>query len=371
MAPRIKLILLIPHLGGGGAEQVATQLALHLDHTRFEIHLCLFTKDSSGAKALPMSVHVTRFNVKRVRQAWLRLIRLIRVEQPHVMLSGMAHLNFLVLLLKPFLPRRTHVLVRQNTTASAVAKTWLSRLPYRLIYPRADIVICQSKAMANDLAQNFALPKSKLIVLANPISVSAVSHSHEKKWPPNSWPRLLSIGRLAEEKGLDLLLYALPEIRRQHPHVHLQILGTGPEESMLKRLTQTLSLESEVTFSGHRQDLADFYAGATLFVQSSRHEGMPNALLEAAAAGLPLVATPSSEGVCDLLSNSPGTWLTSAISAESLAKTTLVALTDLKGPADIPSPRRFHHAFLAPFELNTAIAAYAALIEKAAIQGQP
>jgi glycosyltransferase involved in cell wall biosynthesis len=368
MTPRIKLMLLIPHLGGGGAERVTALLTHHLDQARFEIDLILFTKDKSAVHPAPAQVRVTRFKVKRVRHAWLRLIRLIRTRQPDVILSGMAHLNFLVLLLKPFLASRTQILVRQNTTASAAAETWLSRLPYRLLYPRADTIICQSEAMANDLALNFALRRVKLTVLANPISLTSPTHSRHQNWPANSSPRLLSVGRLAKEKGLEMLLHALHEIKRRHPQIHLQILGTGPEESMLKRLAHTLNLESAVTFAGHRQNLADFYADATLFVQSSRYEGMPNALLEAAAAGLPLVSTPCSEGVCDLLRNVPGTWLTSAISVKSLAESILAALASLTSQPD--APQRFHHAFLAPFELNTAIAAYAALIERAAIQGR-
>jgi len=226
--------------------------------------------------------------------------------------------------------------------------------------------------MADDLANNFSLPKSKLAVLANPISISAIppaGHWRQQNWPADAWPRLLFVGRLAKEKGLDLLLHALYEIRQQNPRVHLQILGTGSEESTLGQLTQTLELESAVTFAGYRQNLVDFYAGATLFILSSRFEGMPNALLEAAGAGLPLVSTPCSEGVCDLLRNAPGTWLTPAISSESLAKTALAALANLKCQSD--TPQRFPHAFLAPFELNTAIAAYAALIEQAALQRQP
>jgi glycosyltransferase involved in cell wall biosynthesis len=372
MASRIKLLLLIPHLGGGGAEKVAFQLAHHLDPARFEIHLVLFTKDNSGAQPPPEWVKVTRFHVRRVRHAWLPLISLIRAQRPDVILSGMAHLNFLVLSLKPFLPHRTRIMVRQNTTASSAAKTWLSRFPYHHLYPRADMIICQSEAMANDLATNFSLPKSKLTVLANPISVSAIapsSHSKQENWPADTWPRLLSVGRLAREKGLDLLLHAMAEIKQQHPQIHLQILGTGPEESLLRQLTQSLNLESAVTFGGHRQDLANFYPATTVFVLSSRYEGLPNALLEAAGPGLPLVATPCSEGVCDLLRDAPGTWLTPTISAESLAKTTLAALAYLTQESDIP--QRFQHGFLAPFQLNTAIAAYAALIEQAALQGRP
>jgi glycosyltransferase involved in cell wall biosynthesis len=79
-------------------------------------------------------------------------------------------------------------------------------------------------------------------------------------------------------------------------------------------------------------------------VLSSRREGMPNALLEAAAAGLPIVALPSSGGVVDLLRNQPGAWLASEISAPALAISLLNALPSLK------PGQRFSHSFLAKCE---------------------
>jgi glycosyltransferase involved in cell wall biosynthesis len=366
MTPRIKLMLLIPHLGGGGAERVTHLLTHHLDRALFEIDLILFTKDTSLVKSAPARVRITRFEVKRVRNAWLQLIRLIRARQPDVILSSMAHLNFLVLLLKPLLPRSIVILVRQNTTASASAQKWLARLPYRHLYPRADTIICQSEAMANDLAVNFRLPRTKLAVLANPVDLNAHhtrDDSQRENWPPNTWPRVLAVGRLSQEKGLDMLLHAWRTVQRPYPQAHLQILGAGPEEETLRQLAKTLNLEASVTFAGHRNP-AQYYASATLFVLPSRYEGMPNAMLEAAAAGLPIVATPCSDGVTDLLRNAAGTWLTSSISANSLAESIVASLAELAPLPD--TPRRFRHAFLAPFELNTAIAAYAALIEHAA-----
>jgi glycosyltransferase involved in cell wall biosynthesis len=373
MAQQTRLLLLIPHLGGGGAEQVTAQLARNLDPGQFEIHLCLITQDQPGAKPIPTWVQVHRLHRRRVRHAWLSLLWLIHARQPAVILSGMAHLNFLVLLLKPLLPASTRILVRQNTTASSAAQTWLSRLPYRWLYPRADAILCQSEAMAADLAANFNIAPAKLKVLANPIDVDEIRAAASLLNSPSSHlPSLLVIGRLSPEKGIDLLLRALPEIRRQHLGVRLTILGAGPEEANLRRLSLELGLESATTFAGFRENLAKYFAEATLFILPSRYEGLPNALLEAAAAGLPLVATPCSPGLSNLLHNAPGTWLAHDLSVKSLAQAILTALATLgqdkpaPGTPDQDTPQRFHHAFLAPFETRTAIAAYGALIRSTA-----
>jgi glycosyltransferase involved in cell wall biosynthesis len=94
-------------------------------------------------------------------------------------------------------------------------------------------------------------------------------------------------------------------------------------------------------------------------VLSSRHEGLPNSLLEAAAAGLPLVAVPASPGVADLLRHQPGVWLAPEISSGALADALLEVLQSLR-----PS-QRFPHAFIHQFSLARAIRAYEALFDSA------
>ena len=203
MKQPLKLLLLIPHLGGGGAERVIAQLARHLDPQRFEIHLVLIAQDFPGAEPLPPTVEVDRLECKRVRWAAPSLLRIVRAIQPDVILSGMAHLNFLILLLRPFLPRHTRILVRQNTTASASAAGLLARAAYRYLYPRADGIICQSQAMADDLAEGFGILRNKLVVLANPIDIPhefANSSESSDHWPRDSWPRLLVVGRLSPDR---------------------------------------------------------------------------------------------------------------------------------------------------------------------------
>ena len=297
-----------------------------------------------------------------MRNAWLPLLRLIRAESPDVILSGIAHLNFLVLLLKPLLPRRTRILVRQNTTASAASAGWLTRLAYRWLYPRADHVICQSQAMADDLVTHFGLSPEQLTVLANPISSTEEEPpSQNSASGLESGPHLLYVGRLSAEKGVDLLIRAASQIKQVYPKLRLTILGTGREELALRRLATELGLSDTICFQGYANP-ARYVADATLFVLPSRYEGMPNALLEAAAAGLPIVATPCSAGVTELLASAPGCWLAEAITAEALASALLTALDALgTEPA-----QRYQHKFLAPFELAPSIAAYSALIENTA-----
>ncbi len=140
-------------------------------------------------------------------------------------------------------------------------------------------------------------------------------------------------------KGSDLLIEALAKVREKFPGADLINAGIGPEEAALKALCRSLYLENAVSFAGHVDPVYVFFPGTTLFVLPSRYEGMPIALLEAAAAGLPLVATAASGGIVDLLCGQPGAWLTSEISAESLAATLIAALST------IHQGERFHRQY--------------------------
>ncbi len=176
-------------------------------------------------------------------------------------------------------------------------------------------------------------------------------------------PHLLAVGRLSREKGFDLLLQALVRVRKRFAFADLTIAGAGPEEKALKAQSHELGLQTAVRFAGYVDRPSAYFQGASAFVLSSRHEGMPNALLEAAAGGLPIIATPASQGLVELLRNHPGTWLADEVSATALADCMLTVLETLK-PGE-----RFAHKFIDEFRIDRAIQAYEELLD-AALKGK-
>jgi len=312
-----------------------TLLAESLPHEKYEIHLGLVVTDEGGPIPLPPWLKVHALGAGRVRKAALPLLRLVWQLRPQVILSGTAEVNFLVLLLRPLLPAGTSVLVRQNgTVSSALAyggAPGYTRWGYRFLYPRADRIVCQSRAMAADMVKTLNVDPKKIVVLPNPVDLERIRvamRAPSTRMGPG--PHLLAVGRLSREKGFDLLLHAFVALRKRFPGADLIIAGKGREEFELKALCRTLYLETAVSFVGHVDPVYAFFPGATLFVLSSRYEGMPNSLLEAAAAGLPLVAMPASEGITDLLRGQPGAWLVPEMTAESLAATLLSAIEALQ-----------------------------------------
>jgi glycosyltransferase involved in cell wall biosynthesis len=360
---RLRVLLLIPHLGGGGAERVTALLAQNLSQAKYDLHLGVITQAGSGVKQMPPWVTIHALGASRVRAAALPLLRLIRRTRPDVILSGMAHLNFLVLLLRPLLPRKTCVLVRQNATISAALSFGSlprqTRMLYRICYRHADRVICQTAAMASDLISELGSPEARIAVLPNPVDIEAIRNPCTDR--SNEWtgpgPHLLAVGRLSREKGFDMLLDALALVRLRFPQTHLIIAGQGPEEPSLRSLCDFLSIKEAVHFAGYVEKPEIYFPGASVFALSSHHEGMPNALLEAAAGGLPIVALPSSGGVTDLLRDQPGVWMAKEISAPALSVALLSALEVLH------SGQRFEHAFVEQFRVERAVRAYEEVID--------
>jgi glycosyltransferase involved in cell wall biosynthesis len=368
MTQRPRILLLIPHLGGGGAEQVTLLLAQNLSEIKYDLHLGLVTQKSAGARDLPSSVTVHALGARRVRSGLFSLLRLVWRVRPDLILSGMAHLNFLVLLVRPLFPPGTRVLIRQNSTVSSSLAAgdlpvW-TQLMYRLLYHHADRVICQSPAMAKDIRHEIGISPRKLAVLPNPVDLqcpraSAVTRNH---WT-GPGPHLLAVGRLSTQKGFDLLLQALAILKLRFPSADMTIAGAGPEEKSLKASCRALGIDAAVRFPGQVESPAAYFAGASLFVVSSRHEGLPNALLEAAAAGLPLAALPSSDGMVDLLRGKPGVRVAREVSASALAESLAGAL-ELLRPGE-----RFRHEWINEFRLDRAIRRYEDLIDATLLQG--
>ncbi|MBI5823948.1 MAG: glycosyltransferase family 4 protein [Chloroflexi bacterium] len=155
----------------------------------------------------------------------------------------------------------------------------------RVIWHSADSVIANSRGL-RDLALAF---DSSIEIPIIPNGVDGTRYTPQpREWSP---PKLFSAGRIVHQKGLDLGLRALAQLKDLD--WHWNIAGDGPQMNALKSLARELGLDGRVTFLGWqpREELEKDYHRANLFLFPSRHEGMPNAVLEAMSSGLPVVAT--------------------------------------------------------------------------------
>ncbi len=155
----------------------------------------------------------------------------------------------------------------------------------RRVWRSAAAVVANSQGL-RALGHAFE-PKVPIAVIPNGVDLEQFKVL-ERQWQP---PRLLFVGRVVYQKGLDILLDALGALKEK-PWT-LDIVGDGPRREKLQAQAHDLDITDRVKFLGWKNgaELVQRYAEANLFVYSSRHEGMPNAVLEAMACGLPVLAT--------------------------------------------------------------------------------
>jgi glycosyltransferase involved in cell wall biosynthesis len=155
----------------------------------------------------------------------------------------------------------------------------------RVIWRNASAVVANSRGL-RQLAQAFD-SRFEISIIPNGIDLDSYK-SAGRNW---TFPRLLSAGRIVHQKGLDLAMRALGGLRELQWEWY--IAGDGPQVPMLQALADELGIRDRVFFLGwqSREQLLKCYQEANIFLFPSRHEGMPNALLEAMASGLPVVAS--------------------------------------------------------------------------------
>lgn len=168
----------------------------------------------------------------------------------------------------------------------------------RISLPAARHIVTVCGAFAAQI-QRYGIPAQRISVLHNmvhpfrpptPESVSALRARYDL---PENAAVVLAVGRLSREKGHVDLIEAAARLRRHHPDLPLRVVlvGEGPERAVIQARVAAQGLDGAVVLCGHQADVTPFYALATVVALPSHSEGSPNVLLEAMAAGIPVVAT--------------------------------------------------------------------------------
>lgn len=144
---------------------------------------------------------------------------------------------------------------------------------------------------------------TNVTVIPNPCALN----SRKSKVESRKTKTVLAVGRLHEQKGFDLLLRSWQPVEKHYPEWQLRIVGEGPKRAELETQIQAMGLQ-RVYLAGKVDNMAEEYAEASLFVLSSRYEGLPLALIEAMWCGTPCVSFDCPHGPAELLADERG-WL--------------------------------------------------------------
>jgi glycosyltransferase involved in cell wall biosynthesis len=290
------LALVTAGLGAGGAERVISWMANWWADAGHLVSLA--TLDDSGqAPFYPLDdrVHLVRLGVAgnsrhvgRALTSNLRRVRALRRHldtDPNVVISFLDVVNVLVLLASWRRPWPVVVSERVDPYASRLPAIW--RVLRRATYNRASRVVVQTESVLRQVAGS---TRWRCAVIPNPVAGATGAFGKG-----GGSRRLLSIGRLTHQKGIDILLRAFANVAADFPEWRLAVVGDGPLRAELAALATSLGLQERVEWMGMQRADA-VLASAEIFVLPSRFEGFPNALCEAMAHGLAVIATDCPSG---------------------------------------------------------------------------
>jgi glycosyltransferase involved in cell wall biosynthesis len=365
-SPRHKVVFFIPAILGGGIERVFLTLLRHISRKDFELHIASHLVDRPFLSAVPEDVAVHFLKAARLRYIVPGLVRLIWQIRPQTVLSGGYGMNLALMAAQPFLPRGIRLVVRESTTPSAhlqhrAKHPQLESFLCRRLYRRADRVVCLSDSMADDLVEQFQLPRNKLVRIYNPIDLALLRELGETPLSPYAGPgpHIVAVARLSREKGLDILLDASALARKRIPNLQLTVIGSGPREGELLAQSSKLGLTDAVRFLGFQLNPWPYMRHADLYVLPSRYEGLSNSLLEALALGTPVVATDCPGAIREVYASNPTLCLVPTEDPLRLADAIVAAC---RQPKPLRVPIKELPTSLVRFDLQPAVDAYSALL---------
>jgi len=300
----IPILFCITELDPGGAELALAQLVTRLDREKWEPYVIALGKETELVDQLRSAdIPVTCLNATSSRQfsIYPRLVKEFRRINPAILQTYLFHANILGRMAARA-ARIKHV-VSGIRVAERRGK-WYHRVE-RWTDRWVSKHVCVSRAVRDFTIQKTKIPAEKMVVIPNGVDVSRFANASptlRESLPDCNHENLLAlfVGRLDQQKGVFDLLTVAENLRKQIPHLKWMIAGEGPLRKEMEAQIEKRNLQDRVHLLGKRTDIAELMQTADLFVFPSRWEGMPNVILEAMAARLPIV-THNVEGIDELL----------------------------------------------------------------------
>lgn len=267
--------------------------------------------DEDARATLPHGARALAIGVRRFRQAPLALARYYDRDRPTAVFASGYVEGVSCVLASRISRHRPRIIVRSHVVSS-IYLAIQQRLTDRHLLPIAMRILLRPPvrlvAVSNNGARDFETllkyPVGSVSTLYDPVLPAAnrtTGQFHHQWLSKDSIRLLLAVGRLAPEKDFPTLIRAFALVHRQDPTTRLLILGEGGERAKLTRLVAELQLQDAVELPGFVGDPETAYRRADLFVCSSAYEGLCNVIIEALAAGCPVVSIDCPVGPAEVL----------------------------------------------------------------------
>ncbi len=296
--PKIKILHVFHSFNMGGLENGVVNLINQSNPDNFQHEICCFTTTGVAEKRLEKKIPLFEMHKREgndLKMIW-RLIKLMKKRQPHIVHTrNWGGIDAIVAAKMAAVPRIIHGEHGWNLD-DPLGQNLKRRRIRRFLSPLVNHFVAVSADIQNWLIQDVGIKKEKISVILNGVDT-------EKFRPREQTDLRQSLGFLASEciigcvgrfdpvKNHRLLIKAFSKLNYTLRPMRLVFLGDGPERASLEALGNELHCHDRIHFLGERDDVADILRMMDIFVLPSKSEGICNALLEAMATGLPIVAT--------------------------------------------------------------------------------
>ncbi len=365
--------LFLPSLEVGGAEKVFVQLANALAGRLKRVDLVLMDSGGPLRKNIAGNVAIVDLGHRRYREATRALARYFDRHEPAVIISSLYATGLSAIVARMISRHKPRVIVSgHNSFRSKVDRPdnikdrFLLEPLARLLFPRADAFIAVSQGVALDMQTSLRLAPGKFNVIYNPVvndellGLAEAGNDHRWLQSPRRFRTLVTVGRLVEQKGYDVLIHAFRQVA-ERIDCRLIVVGDGPQLSILRALSEREGVSDRIDFVGLQENPLKFVTRADLFVLSSRWEGLPTVLIEALACGCRIVSTNCPHGPDEILCGGKYGRLAHVADPVSLAD---AIVESLSGTAKDEDEVRFLRERSMDFSVEKSVDAYVRVMEE-------
>jgi len=306
---RSSVALFLPSLVVGGAERMMLNIATGLSQRGYDVDLVLVNAEGDFLKNVPEDVRLVDLRASRVLTSLPRLIRYLQNSEPDTLLSTITPTNVVAVwatlvpginvkhVIRVARPESEAAEVQENTKKERITAALA-----RQFYPYADEIVAISEGVADDLCKNTSL--DQIHVIYNPVVTEELKQKAREPvshpWFSEDVPVILGVGRLVDQKDFSTLVRAFAQLRK-NCEAKLVIYGDGDKRTELERLVDKLDIEDDIDLPGFTDNPYKYMKCADVFVNSAKHEGFGNVIIETMATGTPIVATDCPGAPAELL----------------------------------------------------------------------